>query len=175
MANGSELVLGFAPPDYARVREALGIRIPLADDEWEACRDDGPEEYLEKSAAKVQKLLREAHAECIATLGKVLGTSRDRYTVVETALGPREFSPFRVELHYDWSEMGEKPEHTTFGVSLSGRYFPTFVDWKDPHGTLWPVRFDKETLALVQVARDAIERRLPIFKDAHLAVIEKHY
>lgn len=176
MANGTEVVLGWGFADYARIREALGISIPTTPDEWDALNEKGNEEYLAgTSTKKINKLLEEAHQECVATLGKVIGKDRDRCTLVETTLGPRSFSPFRIELHYDPSEMDETPEVTTFGVSLSGRYLPTFLDWKDPSGCLWPVRFDAELNALIAVARTAIEKRIPIFATAHLAVIEKHY
>jgi hypothetical protein len=125
---------------------------------------------------QIADLLKEAHLECIATLGRVLGeTEDDRHVIAETPLGEREFARFTVELFYDWSEMNERPEDTTFGIALSGRYFPTFLDWKDPSGTLWPVRLDQATLHQIAIARAAIEKRLPIFADAHLAVIERHY
>jgi hypothetical protein len=176
MANGSEVVLGWGIADYARIREALGIRIPLTDDEWIALNEKGNEEYLAtKATRRINKLLLEAHSECVGTLGELKGVDQERYSIVETALGQRSFSPFKIELHYDPSEMGEEPEHTTFGVALSGRYFPTFLDWKDPSGALWPVRFDAELNGLIAVARTAIEKRIPIFSTAHIAVIEKHY
>ena len=32
MASGMKVILGWAYPDYAKVREALGINIPLMED-----------------------------------------------------------------------------------------------------------------------------------------------
>ena len=59
---------------------------------------------------------------------------------------PREMVPFELECFAE-SEFDEQPDDETaaVGVAISGRYFPTFADYKDAHGTLSPMVFNDES------------------------------
>ena len=177
MAYGNEVVLGWGLADFPKVGEALGIKLPKSadPDEWEADEKTGD---IVEIPEKHYKRLAKAHRAALAGAGFTVQRIDDqygRYLLTDTPLGTRCFRPFMFELFYDISEMDDTPETSTFGVGLSARYFPTFLDWKDEHGTLYPVRFDTEMDALIRVARHHIEAEFPIFSTATIAVVERHY
>lgn len=68
-----------------------------------------------------------------------------------------------VGLEYQPDEMGDTLETVTFGVAITGRYWPTFADWKDPNGTLDPMIFDGALGNMQRIAEEAIGRELPEF------------
>jgi len=177
MAYGNEVVLGWGLSDYAAVAGALGLKLPCSadPDEWIPDEEFGdivkiPKGYFDR--------LRTAHIAALADAGFAVvdvAHSSMGYVVADTPCGRREFQPFVFTLFYDVSEMGDTPETSTFGVGLSARYRPTFLDWKGKSGTLYPVRFDPEMLRMIQIARQHIEKAFPIFATAMITVVERHY
>jgi hypothetical protein len=125
---------------------------------------------------EINEALVKAHYEACLEMGWILKKvgKYPEYPVYETPKGLREFSPFNLEVHFDHSEMGEKPEHAVIGVSVSGRYFPTFVDWENKHGTIYNIICDPNQL-IWQVAKKHICAVLPCFKNAQWIIKEKFY
>jgi hypothetical protein len=190
MPYGNEVVLGFAPEEYPEVAKALGIELPFciteddseerAEEEaaiWNQIKVTGSGDWLwDHGVRPLNERAIEAHHEALKLVGFTEITPVDRARVKAlTPLGWREFCPFSFELFYDPHECDDEPEMTTFGVALSGRYCPTFLDWKDEHGTLYPVRFDQETDGFIAAARSCLVKRWPIFTRAHIAVVLKFY
>lgn len=157
MAYGIELILGF----------------PF--EKW----GDIPKSFIkfEESVCAID-LLHEAHKKACAEMGfKFIGrwkTNPD-YDVYVTPLGDRITAPFRLEKHLDESEMCETEKEAVIGISVSGRYFPTFLDWRDPHGTLYNIVFDDEMKKDMAIARKHIVEALPIMEKAVWIVKQKHY
>lgn len=174
MATGSEVVLGFSYEQYEKISKELDILLPLTDDDWHNVQDSVMDSFV-----KHQKTLLDIHKKCLETYGfKIFNKSSRKikdFLICETSEGKREFSPFNLELFYDPDEMGETLDVSTFGIALSGRYFPTFLDWRDAHGTLWPVRFNQELNDMIKIARNEIESKFPIFEEANICVIERFY
>ena len=178
MAYGNEVVLGWGLNEYAHVGAVLGVKLPRSayPDEW---KEDVETGEIVSIQAELDGRLDAAHLAALAGAGFTMSMasrpSIGRYTRAQTPCGTRSFRPFVFELFYDVGEMDDTPETSTFGVALSGRYFPTFLDWKDEHGTLYPVRFDAEMNRLIQIARHHIEAEFPIFSTASIIVVGRHY
>ena len=143
------------------------------DKSWEALDSDG-------SVNDANDALVDAHYNACLEMGwkpkgkKKKNTMIGEYPIFETPLGLREFSPFSLEVHYDPGEMGEGPEQAILGVAVSGRYFPTFIDWEDSSGTIWNLVCD-HTQPMWVIAKKHICTALPWMKDAKWVVKEKHY
>lgn len=86
-----------------------------------------------------------------------------------------EFSPIRLRFHFDPDNLGEMVEDGIIGIAISGRYTPTFLDWRNERGTMWNITFDKELLDMVELAKSHIVTVLPQFEKAHIIIRENHY
>lgn len=87
-----------------------------------------------------------------------------------TPVGRHEFAPFHVG--YFSAEDGP----VTYGISLWGRYFPTWLDWRFPTGGSWePLIFDNETTLMVDQARTEIARIIPEINAAPVGIVMVHY
>lgn len=83
---------------------------------------------------------------------------------------PHVLTPFAIE------SFGDEEGPRTLGITLFSRYFPTWVDWREPHGGSGnPIILDAETLRMVELARNAIAPILPEIVDAPLAAVLVHY
>lgn len=177
MANGSELHLGFVhgARGFAAIAAALAIEIdgdPRAGDPA-AALEIKPSADLDK----IQRALSGAHDRALREIGfEITGRNlRLNHTLAETPLGPREFSAFYLGLHFDPNEMGEGPEQAILSVGVTGRYWPTFADWRDTSGGLWPFAFDKDLRRAQRIARKHIIQAIPAFAKAIWIVKEMHY
>jgi len=89
-----------------------------------------------------------------------------------TDKGQREFSFFNLY----WDKNYDEPlEYSVIGISVSGRYNPTFVDYENEQGTLYPVILDAKTKKLMNLAKIYISENIPIFKKALWCVKEMMY
>lgn len=175
MPTSFEVHLGFTFPQFEMAERALGIKIDLDDEDDEM---DG--EYFKFSSAKKQieamNKVNRAWRKSLTDAGlKIAGQDPEEdddssRLLVKTPDGNRTMGSFTLELNYDPNEIGHEPEDATIGISLSSRYFPTFLDYKDPHGTLTVLDLD-----LLQIARNNIEAEFPIFKQANVLIVEKFY
>lgn len=177
MAYGTELFLGFANPEMLDIVAQLGLTVDLSNDEDREEERVGPENVLEDINAK----LKQAYVDCLQNdlhfnLRKRKIQNDGAYPIMETPLGLRELSPWRLDLHFDPDEMGEDQSQAIFGVSLIGRYFPKFLDWANQHGgSGGMVCLNKETMANIEIARKAISTVLPMWEIAHICFKMKHY
>lgn len=174
MAYGNEVVLGFV--GALKIRELLaqlGFEDPepLAEDmdKWlSECCDD-------INMFLAQQDMQDSHRRTLELAGfafvKALDHDSAQYA---TPAGPRRFTQFQVELFWD-QDMEPLPEQAVLGVSLSSRYVPTFLDWRDEHGTLYPIVFDDEMNTLIFLATEELTRVLPWMTDAKVIVLERHY
>jgi hypothetical protein len=171
MAFGFELVLGFPFEQFSKVSHLT--KVDIQNRQWnneDDFRDEVLDEFLHFSDA-----LKVAH---LLTLKKV-----GFYDVVEdargftaiTPLGKRDFSPFHLQWKFDPYELEDQIKDSIIGISLSGRYVPTFLDWKSTHGTISNVAINKELLDMVKIARTEIVKVIPEFADAELIIREEHY
>lgn len=111
--------------------------------------------------------------------GKIVGknTANDsRYIGIISPWGNREAVVWDLDVYFDPHEVGDSAEEITLGVDLSGRYFPTMLDMKDPHGTMGSViTFNQELLDKVKVCKDELVKEIPELYDAELYVKERFY
>lgn len=173
MAHGIELILGFCYSDSPELLKKAVEELKL---DLDTSRES--HEYLmpDEAKAMVNQKLKEIHLLCLKELGfKVNKNPKSRYVNVETPLGEREFASFTIELLLDPHEMGEDINCAVFGVSISGRYFPTFADWKSPHGTLYPLSFNEDIKKCMEISAKHISEEFPIFKEANWIVKEIWY
>jgi hypothetical protein len=173
MAHGIELIFGFcysdSPELFSESVQELGLDLDTSRESHEYLKPD-------EDKLKVNLKLREIHLRCLKDMGfKVNKNSKNRYVNVETPLGEREFVPFDIELFLDPHEMGEDINCAVFGVSISGRYFPTFADWRSKHGTIYPLSFNEEVKKCMEIASKHIMEEFPIFKKANWIVKEIWY
>ena len=112
--------------------------------------------------------LQEAHLKLIREQLDPDARSRGEYTIAKTSHGPRELSVFGLELWGDPYERGDRwPQDFCYGVPLSSRYFPTWIDWEE-NGTDGTFRLNAETQRLIDVAREALLVPLPEIADAEV-------
>ena len=159
MADGIELILGYTWKMLKDIPQFEGRTIEDL--------DDNPFEYREE--------LRRAHRKACADMGfKFLKTDKENYDIYETPLGKRTMKPFVLECHYDPSNE-ETEEEAIIGISVSHRYFPIFVDWKDDNGSIYMAVFDEETNNILEIAINRILEELPWMSKAVWIVKQKHY
>jgi hypothetical protein len=158
MPLSNELILGFRPRD-------LG---PLC-----ARYNDGFKPTAEALAEAMYRDLKEIHREL---LSRHFGApaQEDAYGIcfeMPTPAGVRSFAIFHAEGYIGKAyEVWYAPESSFFGVRLVSRYSPTWLDWRDEHGTDGCFIIDADLLAMVDEARTAIAGRIPEFAQAGIAV-----
>lgn len=173
MAYGAELFLGFMNSDATqRLMRRMGVELTEPDSYPTLVAVGGGDKPPLQN-----KLLQAAHAAACGDMGWELLKPMDHlYITYETPLGAQELAPFTLEYDYDREEMDDDEEDAVFGVAVTGRYRPTFVDWRAPHGGSGnAVVFDKRTLAEMEIAKKRIVEALPEFADAVWIVKQKHY
>lgn len=101
-----------------------------------------------------------------------IGTSGN-YITVDTPLGKRSMAGWNIAIQYDPAEMGD--EHAVLGIALSGRYYPTLLDWRDKNGTLMNPVDLRDLLKDANKVLPIINRELPFTKDWKLMLVEIFY
>lgn len=96
--------------------------------------------------------------------------SEDRHVLANTPQGKREFWAWAIELYRDLDT-----REIFLGISLSGRYNPTFCDWKNENGTLNPIIFNDELRGMVEIAERLLTAAWPHLENASLMVLSKEY
>jgi hypothetical protein len=120
--------------------------------------------------------LHVAQRRCLERAGFTdLRDTRDQNGVhARTPKGPREFQLFHWQYMIEY-EGGYDPEAARFGIALSSRYRPTFLDWESAHGTLDPVVLDTKLMELVTIARAELGAVSPLVNEMPLMVVQLFY
>lgn len=192
MATGNEIWLGgscdfywkHAPPDAPRLPTCEELDDP--ESSGDELREFGA--AFEAYADGYRTRLLRAWYDAIAAVGWTPDVSfdhareqRDKPAFpgpidVSTPVGPRQMYPFVLRAdHCD--AMGYEPPEMPFGVALSGRYRPTFLDYRDESGAIPPVLpiWDEEYFSMIAIARPLIVRVLPWLAEAKICVVEQFY
>jgi hypothetical protein len=173
MAYGNELVFGFT---YPKFKSFFGeFRKKKIDFNDLQDYDLAEEEIIEPIRKKLKPLLLEAWKKAAKDMEWEFIKEKNDYFIYKTPLGDREFSPFKLQFFFDPHEMGEEIEDSIIGVSISGRYFPKFVDWRDPNGTITNVPIGPNPPKEITVACNRIIEAVPCFKNADVIVTMRHY
>lgn len=113
------------------------------------------------------------YPEALRAIGLAPVKADGDYLVTKTPMGNRKMSCWDLAIQYDPYEVGDT--HATIGVALSGRYFPTLLDWRDPHGTLMEAPDLREIIAEADKVIPIIQRELPFTKDWKLLLLDIFY
>ncbi len=177
MAEGIEVVLGWAYPDFVEASKVLEVKLPKSERDWNAVRKKGTYTWLHDNGTfKLNDRVEWARKEMLLSAGyRILDHQDNGHLLCSTPWGERRFSKMVVELFYDWNNMHEKPEDTVFGVSLSGRYLPVFLDARSLHGAIYHFILNKDTQKMIAIAKRALSESVPGFKTAYPIVVQKHY
>lgn len=169
MAISYEIVLGFTAKDFDNVEKILGTNFRF-DDERAYNR------YFEDNMEKLNIFCSDLDMSHIKTLKEIgFEPINEKEFVFETPLGVREFSPFRIETYFDATDIGDKYEDIVIGVSLSGRYRPTLLDWPNKNGSLNTMVIDEKATSIIEIAKRNISEKIPIFKSAKIIVKLRYY
>jgi len=199
MAYGMELILGFIQPKWQIAEEGLGLqirrpipsdpdfgkfqasyRIGVSEEEqlsefWLWCEVDDYDDLLvpNKRLTQINEALLKVHALCCQDMGFTFeNTAKNLW---DTPLGVRELYPFSLEFQFDPSEAEDFPYNAILGVSISGRYRPTFLDWREPHGTLHNQVVGPNPVPEMEFARKRLIQVFPVFEQADWIMRERHY
>lgn len=199
MAYGNEIVLGFLYEKWPIVEEGLGFSMPrprpgdqYGFDEYEAGYFDEMSEiqalstYWDGLSVPVEDVVAAAHDSCKTQLvkswrdactgmGWQVKRSDKRYYKVSTSDGPRRMAAWGLKFYYDTSNLADTPELGVIGIGISSRYYPTFLDWENPHGTIYNQVVGPRMPQEMTIARACIVENLPCFDKADFIVREVHY
>lgn len=178
MANGIEVVLGWPFKEYAQAADLLRIKLPASDEEWDEVCDLGTEDWLHDHGKvdALNKAVLKAQREMLDhSAGFTYVGESDHGIIYKTPWGDRDFRLMSFQLYYDWNEMGDKPENTVVGVSISSRYRPVFLDADDPSGAIYHFILDRDMQAKVDLARACLVKHAPGFVTSNLIVVQQHY
>jgi len=159
-----EIILGWSLKDYCRL---FNFPYPKTTDY------DGYWKIIESPQFRaLDKALIQAHLNVLLKSGIIKGKYKykEDYLLAQTKKGIREFSTFHLGNYGDEGETNDTfPETYVIGVHLSSRYFPTYIDWEDPNGTI--SHFDYETMKpLIDLAKQELIKVDKRFQEAHLFV-----
>jgi hypothetical protein len=181
MAYGIEIVLGWRQDEFNLAMEGLDIRLPQTPADWEEASAMGHHEWIHlHGCERLVEPLRTAHRETLEAAGypflgmevTQIGSPRP---VHDTPWGKRVFGVFTPTFYYDPDEMGDREEDAMFGISLSARYRPAFLDAHDPNGTFEHVVFNDDLTKKIEIARSVLTKHLHGFGSARTIVASIHY
>jgi hypothetical protein len=186
MPFGSEVVFGFWYEEFGILEEIFGFEFPKREpvddeyviiDEWQDIKDCWAENDIdvlihEKISKVIDADLEKAHHEACLAMGWELVDDRvrDRKTY-RTPISTVNLSPFKTKFYFDPDEVGELPCDAVVCVPLSSRYWPTFIDWRSPHGASSTLKLGNE----VEVAIEHIKKHVPHFNKASLIAKNRFY
>jgi hypothetical protein len=185
MAFGTELILGWHGRQRVEdIVTRLGFTFKMVDPSsprFSPRADIQPESLLESINEKLERVWPKAfevfpefakdNPDRLA-LKKATMTIRTDYKRKGIAIfrgdkGLHEINPWGLFLSHDPDECGDTDEEMVFGISLTSRYFPTFLDWKDQHGgSGCLVLFNPDTIRAIEYARSVISEVIPEITEA---------
>lgn len=149
------MVLGFAAPDYKHLPQELTIR-------GENNTEDDPTEFVP--------------SEYLEQLNSHILESMDE-TLKDFGVDPRPISwgKHRFEFtHLQEEEWDERFEDSVRGICLTGRYFPTFLDFECPNG-MGAMHLTPERMALIDRLRERMAEKYPFFKHSYVCIQQVWY
>jgi hypothetical protein len=179
MAEGLEVMLGWKGEHAIRdAVKQLGLEFDELDGDGDPEKDYTDYANLLKTE-KYDELLFDAHAQLLYDFGfEKVEKSEDQFRkvrlIAQTPEGEREFDPLHMATR-GFVEDYTLHEGVVLGVPLSGRYWPTLLDWRNRSGTLWTVSFDRDMQRDIDKARRAITKAIPLFDGAVVHVVFETY
>jgi hypothetical protein len=183
MATGNEIWFGYTYPEYHEKAPADAPRVPWplpTDGSEDGHREEWIDQFDEFCKA-VDPHLKEAWLAAVKELGwptpvPKRGKGNEGYFTIHVEGGKRDFTAFSLyrqiggEMEFDFPDV-------PIGVPLSSRYFPTFLDWRDPSGTLPNplVIWTPEMARMIDVATRHIVTAVPWLRAGKVMVLELHY
>ena len=178
MPSDNEIMLGWPLEEFCKL---FNLKMPTLkeredEDVWEAF-----ERAVANLIAKDKLLLAQANALMKSKIAKNLRKPTEPpwnegdYIEGDTSKGTRTFASLGIEIIGDESEIGDEyPCDFLVGIAISGRYVPTYLDWRDPCGTMNNISFEAMQPEIL-VIRKEIERLEPRFKTAKTHVKLRWY
>jgi len=172
MPQGTELLLGWK--GLKNINTALkNFNIKELDLDKEDWEDDWENNDLFTNQ-NITSQLENAFLRSIKKYGLIFKNKSDHYYIINTPKGDRELTGFNFSLEYDPDEMGDDENTITFGIHMSGRYFPTYVDWIDEHGTLYYIDLE-DALNMIKIAKKELIKEFPYVINAKVHLKEIWY
>lgn len=171
MATGNEHVLAIDP----------NILVRYAKPGWEKEVEEEWGEVHPAYLANTQLInslndeLRRVQKELLlAEFGNCVPSPRGYTSVVTTPEGLREFSPWCISTYGDEDT---ETKDCIVGLSVAGRYFPNWLDWRDAHGGGWNPRLalQPDYVRLLDAARAALRPVCVELAEAPLLVVSNFY
>ena len=164
MAFGVELVLGFTFENFKDIHSLIKLEL----------NEENQQEIID-AFEQYGSQLKKAHYDTLIRYGFTDVEENNLGFKANTPLGKREFSSFDLQWFFDPYELGDTIETSIIGISLSGRYVPTYLDWKDPHGGISNIAINKTLIDMVEIAKSKIVKVIPEFEKAELIIREEFY
>jgi hypothetical protein len=172
MAYGSELYLGWVgKTTIDDVCAKLGITF-----DWDNRDFVANNRYMQLSTE-----IQEAYLAAMQDLFKYnkvsdTATISTQQHLIKFGSYPFEFSPWNLEVSYDPYELGDIEDTAVMGLSLIGRYYPTFLDWDHEHGgSSHVIALDTKTTYAIYIATDYLIPVHNVFRNMTVIVKMKHY
>lgn len=187
MPQSTELILELKWDTVRRIAQEFldtADQEKLKSDGWDIAflKSDGsedPDEHkmmmIDMAGMAVNNRLADIHLDLCQKRwsGARVGKDADygfRSTLIDTPEGKREMSCF------DLAPFGYEDEpYELVGIGMTARYYPTWIDWRDPHGGSGSFRLDAEAMEMIEEARAAIAEVIPEIKDAPCTAAPNFY
>ena len=117
--------------------------------------------------------IKEAYEAIVTRLGWTIKDFKKDYLstyILDTPYGLRETHPFGMNIQYDTGEIGDEIEDASFGIRLSARYRPCILDIENPHGGLRPTVPLDDLQPVIEICKEEIIKRIPVFKNAKIYI-----
>ena len=175
MPMGMEIVLGVVGPE-ATTKTLMAMFPELKEEEIDLEDSDFTYDRIFYLCKDINEQLKTAQRRMLASAGFTnLKEGRGGYISATTPVGRREFAALDLRIIYDPHEVGQDLEDICFGIALSSRYYPRFLDWKYPSGGSVCLAF-REDDGMFKIARKEIGKVVPwIEKDADICATVQFY
>jgi hypothetical protein len=118
----------------------------------------------------------EHYVDNVVPRGVVLAYLKGKY---DWSPHPRETTAIQIVELFHWGQEGEDvgEENHLYGVKLTSRYFPAFLDFREESGGLFLKRFNKALLDDIEWVRSYLVDELGLlhYKNAEIIVLDQWY
>lgn len=140
MPFDNEIILGWPLKEFCK---RFGFKMPTPNERGDEDRWEAFEESVTNLISRDKLLSAQTNALVKSNIAKNLRKStkypwnEGAYIEGDTSKGTRTFAPLGIEIIGDENEIGDEyPRDFLVGIAISGRYIPTYLDWRDPNGTI---------------------------------------